>query len=232
MVEKTEEKEAVEEIEAEVESEAEEEVELEGYHQERLIGGGKKLNSEVPLSKKYYNRLMRKLRKQEILSYAIIAFLIISMFTNFLIVYNKNRKTTGEVKTNKVTKVNVITERLPVGINMTVVDNMIALIKIYYNEDNNEKLYNMLGEYARTVVTRSNFDKSLRAFKALGKIIDVSYENYQFNETKNGENWFTLVYNAKYEKGQGYATITIKVKGDAWEVTGFRFNITEKTEGN
>jgi hypothetical protein len=173
-----------------------------------------KSNIEQIMSKKYYNRLMIKLKRLEALCIVIIVLLGAIIIIN---VVSFNRPI-AEARINNKT--------LPSSINKVVANNTINQIKDYYNNNDSMELYNLLDDYDKSQITFNNFTKSLEQFKNLGKLLAASYINYDYWKTVNDENWFILNYSALFDKGTGYVKVTIKANGDKWDIAGFLFNIT------
>ncbi|TDX43017.1 hypothetical protein [Orenia marismortui] len=111
------------------------------------------------------------------------------------------------------------------AIDKEMANEIINEIKEYYNNDDIESLYNVMGEYARVLVTYEDFEESIMGMKVLGKMKNSSYTHHSYIQKKDGADWYTLNYVAKYEAGDGEATVTIMVKDNGWEVVGFRFNV-------
>jgi len=168
-------------------------------------------------------KLEKKIKKVEILNY-IILLLLVSILVVNLIIMSRGTLTTVNNTTQTSSE-----KTLPKTIDKVVADKMINEIKNYYNNGENTKLYNVMGDYARTYVSYGDFEKSLSQIKMLGKMISASYINYSFSQNRDGADWFILNYAAKYEKGDGNATITIMVNGNEWQIAGFRFNVTDLT---
>ncbi|HEX9059548.1 MAG TPA: hypothetical protein VF941_05155 [Clostridia bacterium] len=165
---------------------------------------------------KSFEGLLKKVKRLEILNYIVLVLLFVSMAFNFI----GMTRDFGHSSTNTENR-----KQLPKNLDKVAANKIINEIKQYYNEDDEEKLYNFLGEYAKTLVSFDEFKKSMSSLKMLGKISSASFTDYTYLENRNGADWFTLNYVAKYENGNGNAAVSIKASGDEWEVAGFKFNV-------
>lgn len=118
-----------------------------------------------------------------------------------------------------------IEKALPQSIDKTVANKIINNIKDAYNSSDNNKMYDLMGEYAKTLVTFDDFEKSVKQIQILGKIENASYTHYTYQQYSEGADWYVLNYIVKYEAGAGNATVSIRVNDNSWEIVGFRFNV-------
>lgn len=119
---------------------------------------------------------------------------------------------------------------LPASIDKATANKIIDDIKNAYNSGNNDELYNIIGDYSKTLFTYSDFEESMSNIKILGKMEKASYANYSYLQNDNGSDIFLLNYTAKFEAGNGRATVTIMVNNNEWEVAGFRFYVDNMKE--
>jgi hypothetical protein len=159
------------------------------------------------------NYLKKKVKRIEILNYITIVLLVTILASYFLV--GVNSPNANQAKNEK---------ELPKSLNKTVANKIINDIKDAYNSEDKNKLYNIMGEYARTIVTFEDFEKSLEQVKIAGKFYNASYTHYEYAGYQEGADIFVLFYVAKYEFGDGNAKVTIRVTDDDWEIIGFRFN--------
>jgi hypothetical protein len=160
--------------------------------------------------------LKKKIKRIELLNYIsiimITALLVFSFMSGF--------------KASSTNQINDIKE-LPKSLNKAVANEIINEIKENYNNRDSKELYNLMGEYMKTMLTLEEFDKSLSQLEILGNLNNASYTHYDFLEHRDGADWFVLNYIAKYENGDGKATVSIRAVGDEYEIVGFRFNVDQ-----
>lgn len=157
--------------------------------------------------------LKKKLKRIEILNYIIVVLLALILALNFLA--GANPLSTSQTKNEK---------ELPKSLNKAVTNEIINNIKDAYNSGDTMKLYNVMGDYARTLVSVEEFEKSLEQIKVIGKFNNAYYTHYEYAGYQNGADIFVLFYVAKYDIADGNATVTIRSNNDSWEIIGFKFN--------
>lgn len=180
------------------------------------------LESEsMRVPEKNYTDILKRVKRIEIINYisiAMIFILIIVSFTTILLLNN-----TSGVE-NPSTQV-----KLPKELNKHKANEIIDDIIEYFNNGEEQKLYNIMGDYTKTLLSFDEFQDTFSQMQILGKVESASYTHYEFIQHAKGGNWFTLFYVANYEKGKGNATVTIRVVDNEWEIIGFRFNIGQVT---
>lgn len=157
--------------------------------------------------------LQKRIKRVEILNYIIIVLLGILLISNFF--YFSDMPSSQ----------NMDEKSLPKTLNKAAANKIIQDIQQNFNNNDNLKLYNVMGDYAQTLISYDDFQESLKKISMFGSLQNASYTNYSFIQHKDGFDWFVLNYVAKYETGYGSATVTIIVKGNEWEVVGFRFYV-------
>jgi len=157
--------------------------------------------------------LNKKLKRIEILNYIIVVLLVLILALNFLA--GANPLSTNQTNNEK---------ELPKSLNKAVANEIINNIKDVYNSGDTMKLYNVMGEYARTLVSVEEFEKSLEQIKVIGKFNNAYYTHYEYAGYQDGADIFVLFYVAKYDIADGNATVTIRSNSDSWEIIGFKFN--------
>ena len=170
---------------------------------------GEKIETE---NNTYNKVLLNRIKRVEILSIISIILLIGVLVVSFV----NNRGPVPQVSSAKA---------LPSSIDKAVANRIITDIKDAYNSGDINKTYNLMGEYAKTLVSIEDFEKSLEQMKILGKMENASYTHYTYLQQKEGADWYILNYVTTYEAGAGNATVTIRVVDNSWEIVGFRFNV-------
>lgn len=96
-----------------------------------------------------------------------------------------------------------------------------------YNSGDNNELYKTLGPFAQTLISKDDLADRVGALRILGDIEKTAYSHYEFLGYKEGADWFSLNYIAKYSNGDGTLKINIRVVDDQWQVVGFYLNVDQ-----
>ncbi len=158
--------------------------------------------------------LYKKVKRLEILS--IISILLLAGLLVFNITAVNRSGATSEIASQKA---------LPEGVDNNAANKIINEIKDAYNAQDNDRLYNVMGEFAKTLISKEEFYKTMEQVSILGKLESASYTHYTYLENSDGADFFQLNYIAKYQAGNGKALVTIRANEEGWEVVGFRFNV-------
>jgi hypothetical protein len=123
-----------------------------------------------------------------------------------------------------------LTTKYPEPITKNIEEQLVSTIKDDFNARDFEKLYNVMGDYAKTQFSYDTFKKSLSQFGVLGKIANTKYIDAKLLQTNNIGKWYQLNYSALYEKGAGSIKINIIVKDNQFEVVGVNFFVDSLTD--
>ncbi|WP_432664615.1 hypothetical protein R9X47_00060 [Wukongibacter baidiensis] len=157
--------------------------------------------------------ILKRIKKLEVLNYIIILLLGIMIISNFF----NFRTPVADEKNEK---------ELPSIINKEARNNLINEVKKYYNNDEREKFYNVLGDYAKTFISYEEFKVNIKRINDFaGKIHNATYTHYEYLGNQDSADLFNLKYAAKFDNGNGTIRLTIMVKNNEWELNGFRFDI-------
>lgn len=105
-------------------------------------------------------------------------------------------------------------------------EQIVNSLKDAYNENDNHKLYDLMGDYAKTSVSFEQTQKTMDAIRpGFGKLNSVKYKGYTYQGSDNTGEYFLVQYLGEYDAGPGSLTLTIRVAGDQWELVGFNFNM-------
>jgi len=78
---------------------------------------------------------------------------------------------------------------LPTSLNVDTFDEIVANIQETYNANDVEALYEILGDYAQTLVPIEELQKMVDGAGLLGKIDKTSYSHIIFLEHSKGADW-------------------------------------------
>jgi len=125
-----------------------------------------------------------------------------------------------------------VLDTLPTSLNVDTFDEIVANIQETYNANDVEALYNILGDYAQTLVRIEELQEMVDGASLLGKIDKTSYSHINFLEHNKGADWYSLNYVTKYENGNGTLQVTLRVADNQWQVIGFHMNIEQLQNKN
>lgn len=160
------------------------------------------------------SKILKKIKRMELMNYLILILLTVVLVFNVVGINNGGNNVAD-----------VAEKSLPKNLNKDVANKLIDEIAEYYNNDESEKLYNILGDYAKTAISYNDFTKSIEQLKTIGKIESASYTHYEYMGYQEGADWYVLNYIARFNTGNGDVTVTILTKNNNWEVVGFRLNV-------
>lgn len=150
--------------------------------------------------------LVKRVKRLEILAYIITFLIALSIIV-------------------PLTKDNINKQKaLPANIDTL---NIIQNLQAAYNNKDNEKLYNILGDYAKSKVSYEQMVKALSpTTDTLGKMTSVTFSNYTYMGNTEGADWYLLKYAGVYESGSGSVDVTIRVVNGNWEITAYYFRVS------
>lgn len=160
-----------------------------------------------------------RLRRIEIL--LVLLFITVIAGIAVQVVY-PNRSSSAE------TAQEVEQKDLPEGLSRDVLDRITYEVKINYNQENYDSLYQVFGELAKAQFSPEDIKREFEKLKkTVGKVETYAYSHYTYKGFNEGADWYTVFYKTRYTNGAGNIKITVRSTDTNWEIAGLRFNLEE-----
>lgn len=122
--------------------------------------------------------------------------------------------------------IDIFSVPLPDYLNSSEITLILERVKSAYNEQDVEKLYNLLGPIRRAQLTLNTARLQIEpVFASLGAIESAEFVYHQFMGRSGMYKMFALYYSAKYEKAdKGVLMISLIDNGKSYQIDGMIFN--------
>ncbi len=165
-------------------------------------------------------RLKTKESKIEFLSYIIIVLLIANISGTFYLIFQNSTSKTSLITQNDKTE-------LPIDLQSpSQKRKLFEDMKIAYNNNNYDALYNMLDALIQNQITKSSIIETTTMLKGIvGNIEKGVYSHFEVIKNNQGMYQFRLFYRLTVTKGEATLFITIGQQGnEKYRIFGWNLN--------
>lgn len=118
---------------------------------------------------------------------------------------------------------------LPEKFDESFQNDLLFNIKNCYNDKNYKDLYLLFGKYARMQFSESKMkDNFGELISFTGNIIDYAYETHEFLGEEANVKYYKVTYRAKFTKGMGKITISIREIENEIELNSVNVNLEKR----